>query len=118
MKILIIFFELIIRTERDSKIKPVMLKWDERDPSLLCVHYSGENEEILVCYWVTESGLVEQEELSFPSQVRSFLSLRAPNFIFSTNDGDVHQVALRDFVGIESCDDVTRQASGFNKLFE
>ena len=82
-------------------VQPVTLKWDERDPNLLCVHYSGENEEMLVCYWVTDSGLVEQKELPFPPQARSFLALRAPNLIVSTGEGAVKTVALRECVGIE-----------------
>ena len=92
-------------------IQPVDVRWDERDPNLLSVLYKSENEDIIICYWVTENGLLEQEELSFPTEARSFLSLRAPYYIFSSNEGNnIIREPLRDFVGLESCDDSTRSA--------
>ena len=94
----------------DGYIQPVDLRWDERDPNLLSVHYKNDNDDVIFCYWVTENGLLEQEEMSFPHEARSFLALRAPYFIFSTLEGRVHRQPLRDFVGLEGCDDATRCA--------
>ena len=99
-------------------IQPVDIKWDERDSNLISVLYKGNEssvDDVIICYWVTENGLLEQEEIQFPSEARSFLSLRAPFFIFSTNDSSmthhkIKKVPLRDFVGLESCDDSTRSA--------
>ena len=64
----------------------------------------------MVCYWSTDSGLVEQEEVVYPSTARTFLALAAPSLIFSRPDSTVEKVPLRDFVDLDGCDEGTRTA--------
>ena len=40
----------------------------------------------------------------------TYINTRAPFFQFSTNDGELLQKPLREFVGLEACDDSTRCA--------
>ena len=68
-------------------------------------------ENIIICYWATDDGLVEQEEVPFPAGCRSFLALSSPFLVFSRDDSvGVEKVAMRDFVGLDKCDETTRNA--------
>ena len=89
---------------------PVDVRWDEKDSKLLSIHYKGSVDNLIICYWATDTGIVQQEEINFPAHCRTFLALSAPFFVFSKEDGTIEKIPLRDFVGLGTCDDITRAA--------
>ena len=53
---------------------------------LLAIHYKSGAENIILCYWSTDSGLVEQEEVIYPRSARTFLSLvNGSKFLFNNS---------------------------------